>query len=62
MLLYSDYHEQLADLIVNPKKKYKLSHTQVDQMNNVLYSYDIACRKPLPKYNETNKPRLKNGR
>ena len=31
-------------------------------MKNVLYCYDIACRKPLPKYNESNRPRLKNGR
>lgn len=62
MLLYSDYHEQLAELIINPKKKYKLSNSQIDQMSNILYSHDIACRKSLPKYNEANKPKLKNGR
>lgn len=45
MLLHSDYHEQLAELIVNPKKKYKHSNAQIDHMNNVLYCYDIACKK-----------------
>lgn len=51
MLLHAEYHEQLAELIVNPKKKYRLTNSQIDQMNNTLYCYDIACRKPLPKYN-----------
>ena len=49
-------HKTLLDLMVNPKKKAKLSHAYIQDLKNKLYHYDVLNHKQPYKYTLATQP------